>query len=97
MAVDKITIPFPRPTQNVFRGYANKMAEKLPEARPTTIRFRDEERFQIDKVAHSLNMSFGEFVRWCAHYGAIAAAEEQHKQTFEGVVQKPAIDLTGYE
>ena len=89
-----ITIPFPRPTQNVYRGYKN--TDKAPETRPTTVRFTDDDRFKIDKVANSLGMSFGEFVRWCAAYGAIATGNELHKQSFE-TTRRPVVDMTGFK
>lgn len=94
-----ITIPFPRPTQNVNRGFVHGRGRvTAPESQPTTIRFTNEARFKIDMVAAKLNMSFGEFVRWCADYAAIEVGNQLTAATFS-IDGKPKakIDTSGYE
>lgn len=93
----QITIPFPRPSQNVNRGYVRGPGQ-VTEMRPTTIRFTDDDRVSIDKVAHQLGMSFGEFTRWCALYAATAVNNELLRRSFEQK-NKPAkeIDTSGYK
>lgn len=90
-----ITIPFPRPSQNVNRGYVRVHGE-IPATRPTTIRFNDDDRVTIDKVAHQLGMTFGEFTRWCALYGATAVNNELARRSFEEKKTGKVIDTSGY-
>ena len=63
-----LTIPLPRPTAHLYRGFTDRIA---PESSPVSIRWTDGDRDFIDKQAHRLGMSFSEFVRWCAYFGAV--------------------------
>lgn len=94
-----ITIPFPRTTSNVNRGYIDKYNRKrYPETKPTTIRFTEEDRWHIDKIANQLGMSFGEFVRWCAYYGAIESANYALRNSFQDEKRKSRlVDTSGFE
>lgn len=87
-----LTIPLPRPTQNVHRGYN----VKVPKTKPTTVRFNDEDRKNIDMVAMRLNMSFGEFVRWCSYYASIEAKNYLVSRNYSDIA-KPTHDADGYE
>lgn len=89
-----VSIPFPRPTQNVNRGYLIE----VPKTRPTSIRFTDDDRTFIDGIANKLHMSFGEFVKWCAYYTALEVSKAKDLEQFTGAEAKPVdLDLEGFE
>lgn len=91
----KITIPFPRSTQNINRGYFTTGA---PKTNPVSVRFTDDDRFNIEAAAREIGVSFGEFIRWCAFYSAIEVKNELHRRSFEkakGI--KPAPDYSDFK
>jgi hypothetical protein len=92
-----LTIPIPRATAHLYRGYTDRIA---PTATPVSTRWTDSDRAFIDKQAHRLGVSFSEFVRWCAYFSAV----EVHKQgtlggrTVAAAAEKRAqINLSEYE
>lgn len=92
---DTISIPFPRITRNVNRGYVGRVPQATP-TRPTSIRFTDEDHQHIMSAASQLDMSFGEFVKWCAYYGAVAVNNELARRSFDDTKTKPELDTSGY-
>ena len=74
-----ITIPYPRATQNVNRGYL----VDVPKMEVRCIRITRDDRAFIDKVANKMNMTFSEFVRWASYYSALAVSKEQKLEDFE--------------
>lgn len=92
-----ITIPMPRKTSHLLRG--NFQHEPAIPTRPTTIRFTDDDRVTIDKEAHALGMSFGEFVRWCALNSAMEVGKYRVLQTFEDAksARNKNVNLDGFE
>lgn len=92
----QISIPFPRPSANVNRGYLDGVTKVSP-TRPTSIRFTDDDRVTIDKAATALGMSFGEFTKWCGYYAAIQVNNEIVRKSFEDKKTAKVIDTSGYK
>lgn len=91
---ERLSIPFPRTTQNINRGYH---VTGVPKTHPVSIRFTDDDRFDIEAAARMIGVSFGEFVRWCSHYAAIEVKNEMHRRTFETKKSsKSEPDTSGY-
>jgi uncharacterized protein (DUF1778 family) len=91
-----LTIPIPRATAHVYRGFAGHLA---PTTTPVSIRWTEGDRDFIDRQAHKLGVSFSEFVRWCAYY----AAMEMHRQSTLGArtaaaaaAKRAQLDLSQY-
>src|SRR5262245_61479941 len=62
-----IRIPIPRSTKNIYRGFHDTHA---PNTTPISTRWTERDRVYIENQAHKLGVTFSEFVRWCAFYGA---------------------------
>lgn len=67
-----VKIPYPRPTRNVHRGYAD--SEGIPAMKVVSIRLTKEDHIEIAKTAQKLDMTFSEFVRWASYYTALETA-----------------------
>lgn len=91
---DQISIPFPRISRDAHRGLGRLSDEQR--TRPTTFRISDEDHAHVSKAANRLNMTFSEFVRWCAFYGAIAVNNELERRSFKDEPSKPELDTSGY-
>jgi uncharacterized protein (DUF1778 family) len=92
----KLSIPLPRPTQNVNRGLGSN---RVAELKPISTRWTDEDRLFIDRMANKLGMSFSEFVRWCAYFSAVEVSRLEHIDSFkikEPEVKQP-VDLSDWD
>lgn len=67
-----VTIPYPRATQNVNRGYLTS----TPKMEVRCIRITQSDRAFIEKTSRKLNMSFSEFVRWVSYYTALQVSND---------------------
>lgn len=96
--VKYITIPVPRPTQNLYRGFVEAMT---PETNPVSVRWTDSDRRFVDRMASVLNISFSEFVRWSAVYTATEIEKLQRLEDFktahEALQPKQKVDMSGFE
>lgn len=90
-----LQIPFPRPTQNLHRGY---FVTDAPRLRPRTFRISDEEYEMARKAAQEVGISFGEFIRWCAYHCAMEVLNEVERQTFtRSTTNQKMADYDGYK
>jgi hypothetical protein len=93
-----ITIPIPRMTQNLYRGFVDK---PTPETQPVSVRWTDSDRRFIDQQAGVLGISFSEFVRWCAVYTAVEINKMQRVDGFalmrDDELPKQKVDMSGFE
>ena len=62
-----LNIPLPRQTRHVYRGFHPTVA---PVTTPISTRWTDKDHEFIARQARKLDVTFSEFVRWCAFYAA---------------------------
>jgi len=91
-----IQIPMPRATQNLYRGIVGAKTEFL---NPISVRWALDDKEFVMKQAEQIGLSFSEFVRWCAIYGAKEIEKLQQMEDFEiKPRRKPReIDISEYE
>ncbi len=93
-----VNIPWPRTTQNVYRGKNNPPEEKMF---PIAIRMTESDRDAIDKCAASIGLTRSEFIRWCSFYAAIEINNAVVMGTYSAPAQpdhqKSKVDLSDYE
>jgi len=97
LATEKyLTIPLPRMTQNLYRGLVGKHTRHTS---PVSIRWTPDDKVYIERMAYKLDLSFSEFVRWCALYAAKEIERMGREETFKlkKPQPKPAVDLSEYE
>lgn len=95
MPIDKLTILWPQSTQNVNRGDFSNERKVVDLMTPITIRFTETDRWAVEEVARSINLTFSEFVRWCAIYAALEVKNVQAREKFVGKSRE--IDKTGFK
>jgi hypothetical protein len=90
-----INIPMPRATANLYRGVVGAQTEVT---NPVSVRWTDGDRRYIERQAGTIGLTFSEFVRWCAVYGAKEINKLQMQEDFKIITkQRQPIDTDGFE
>lgn len=97
MTDQTLSIPAPRATRNVYRGFGSIIA---PPSKPVSIRWTEHDHEFISKQAHKYGVTFSEFVRWCTYHAAMDAHRQDTavgRKAAAAAGVRAKVDINEYE